>query len=450
MSGPKVARIVTREDVIAACEGHLARLDAAIARWRRVGHRNQVISDSDLASVVGRRAALQHLLDTEQFATLQQQAPTEIAFLQEDTQHRLQRAAAAIRDARRASRRMARTAQSLREALERTTAEVPERLQQELERAAAGDAVPEDVYARAFALLRRPDQGRLVSKRQRLLADALSEGEQPLSLADWLASQPALTEDQATRRIEDAIAELTALTGQASTRYLERANGIDALSPGAHRDLLADSLLLDVLAELKQQKADAGVLAELEAQAAVLGRFESQEARDLRKRADTALLASDPHQAASLAPLIAKAIASEEREVATAARRMAILNGLAGLGYEVTEGMDAAWVREGRVVLRSAGRPSYGVEIGGQLERFQVRAVALGDAAVSRDVGSDRDAEALWCTEFTQLKLRLAKAGASVIVEQALPVGATPLKIVAAHSALAYDDDVSFRELRRK
>lgn len=449
MSGPKVARIVTREEVIAACEGHLARLDAAIERWRRVGQRNEVVSDADLAAMESRRAALQRLLDTEQFATLQHQAPSEIAFLQNDTQHRLQRAAAAISDARRASCRMARTAQSLRDALMRSGAEVPEHLQQELEKAAEGGAVPEDVYARAFALLGRPDDVQLVSERQRTLADVLSVGEQRLNFADWMAGQPALAEDRATRRIEDAIAELTVLTGQASTRYLERANAINALPPEVRRDLLADSLLLDVLAELKQRKAEASVLAELEAQAAVLARFESQEARGLRAHAAAVLQAGDAHQATALVSLITSAIASEERTVAATARRTAILNGLAGLGYEVTEGMEAVWVQEGRVVLRCAGRSGYGVEIGGQLERFQMRAVALGNAAVQRDVGRDRDAETLWCREFTQLKLLLAEAGDSVIVEQALPVGATPLKIVAVDSGPAYDD-VSSRELRRK
>ena len=33
MSGPKVVRIVTREEILALCEGQLARVDAALADW---------------------------------------------------------------------------------------------------------------------------------------------------------------------------------------------------------------------------------------------------------------------------------------------------------------------------------------------------------------------------------------------------------------------------------
>ncbi|HFL6933174.1 TPA: hypothetical protein ACG4OX_005473, partial [Pseudomonas aeruginosa] len=33
MSGPKVVRIVTREEAIATCERDLQRLDKALARW---------------------------------------------------------------------------------------------------------------------------------------------------------------------------------------------------------------------------------------------------------------------------------------------------------------------------------------------------------------------------------------------------------------------------------
>jgi hypothetical protein len=32
MSGPKVVRIVTHEEIVAICEGHLARLNAAAGR----------------------------------------------------------------------------------------------------------------------------------------------------------------------------------------------------------------------------------------------------------------------------------------------------------------------------------------------------------------------------------------------------------------------------------
>jgi hypothetical protein len=40
MSGPKVVRIVTREEILGICHGQLARVDAALAEWTRKGRRN--------------------------------------------------------------------------------------------------------------------------------------------------------------------------------------------------------------------------------------------------------------------------------------------------------------------------------------------------------------------------------------------------------------------------
>ena len=42
MSGPKVVRIVTREEAIATCERDLQRLDKALARWENQASRLKV------------------------------------------------------------------------------------------------------------------------------------------------------------------------------------------------------------------------------------------------------------------------------------------------------------------------------------------------------------------------------------------------------------------------
>ena len=39
MSGPKVVRIVTREENEAICRGMLARIDAALEEWAETGRR---------------------------------------------------------------------------------------------------------------------------------------------------------------------------------------------------------------------------------------------------------------------------------------------------------------------------------------------------------------------------------------------------------------------------
>lgn len=44
MSGPKVVRIVTREEHEAICRGMLARIDAALEQWAETGRRNDCLA----------------------------------------------------------------------------------------------------------------------------------------------------------------------------------------------------------------------------------------------------------------------------------------------------------------------------------------------------------------------------------------------------------------------
>lgn len=126
-------------------------------------------------------------------------------------------------------------------------------------------------------------------------------------------------------------------------------------------------------------------------------------------------------------------------------RRRAVLEGLASLGYEVSEGMMTAWVTGGRVVLRKPANPGYGVELSGgqQADIMQVRAVGIGDPAGARDTGRDRDMETIWCNEFERLQALVAKAGGNVSIESARPVGQYPLKVIADLVNHATDVDIA-------
>lgn len=56
MSGPKVVRIVTRGELLAFCEGILARLDAAVEEWIKIGRRNDTLTEAEVPLlVVGNR-----------------------------------------------------------------------------------------------------------------------------------------------------------------------------------------------------------------------------------------------------------------------------------------------------------------------------------------------------------------------------------------------------------
>lgn len=89
MSGPKVVRIVTREEIIAICQGHLARMDAAAQEWVKVGRRNGVLTDAEISATQSRHEALRNLLARGRYMDLQKKVPEEISFLQADQEARL-------------------------------------------------------------------------------------------------------------------------------------------------------------------------------------------------------------------------------------------------------------------------------------------------------------------------------------------------------------------------
>jgi hypothetical protein len=103
--------------------------------------------------------------------------------------------------------------------------------------------------------------------------------------------------------------------------------------------------------------------------------------------------------------------------------------------------MSTTFVKDGRLVLRSAARPDYGVEISAAAgsERMQMRAVALEVAGRGPDPGRDLDAETIWCGDVSKLQEKLATTGRGLRIEKALPIGATPLKRVAVTGTRTVD-----------
>jgi len=152
MSGPKVVRIVTREEILAQCEGHLARVDAAMREWLRIGRRNDCVLEAEIAQAEARVARLRGLLKADRFMDLQKQAPQEIAFLDQDMQARLAKVADAAAKARTVSRRQSEAAAALLAALRKKGADLPADLEAGLKRAADGQPDAQ-ALSRGFALL---------------------------------------------------------------------------------------------------------------------------------------------------------------------------------------------------------------------------------------------------------------------------------------------------------
>ncbi len=399
MSGPKAFRIVTRAEIIAICRRNLARLDAAIETWTSSCWLNGTIQQADVDKVIARRDELRRLLETDRFIELQKQVPAEISYLQTDAERRAANAAEAEARSKRDGRRTKAAAHALLARFQATGIDVPTQIRDELTASEASSDRLNAAISRGMLLLYPTDQAQGATNRQRELADRLGAGERRISLEEWISQQPASAEDTTLLRVDDLLGELKGL-GIDPSPFSARVAALEA-EASSRRALIADSLLLDLAQMVKDGRERARILGDLRERQAELSEMSSPEATSLRSEIDDALAG----RSADASELIKRAdflVEAEVRAMAAAERRRTVLEGLASLGYEVSEGMATAWVDGGRVVLRKPANPGYGVELSGgsQSDLLQVRAVGIGNPAEVRDMHRDRDMETIWCGDF--------------------------------------------------
>jgi hypothetical protein len=327
-------------------------------------------------------------------------------------------------------RRSKAAAGALLQRLQNLKVAIPPDIRNELSGSTGSSERLEAAMARALLLLPSQDAPVEATDRQRELAARLGAGERRDTLQEWISRQPQ-EEIPALARVDRLLGELRGL-GIDPGPFSARVAVLEAETP-SRRPLIADSLLLDLAAAVKDGRAQARLASELRERRAELSVMRSPEAAFLLAEIDKALATPTAIDRQDLVKRANFLIEEEFKAMAAEERRRAVLEGLASLGYEVSEGMATAWVKNGQIVLRKAANPGYGVELSGgsKSDLLQVRAVGIGSSAESRDVSRDRDMETIWCGEFDRLKALVAKAGGNVSIESARPVGQFPLKVVS-------------------
>ena len=437
MSGPKVVRIVTREEIIAICKDMLAQLALEIQRWERIGERNDVLTDQETAATRKRQADLGALLAADRFPDLQKQVPDEIAYLRANMAERLEAAASKAATARLHGRRLANMAQQSLDRDARGDIKIPLELRRSLESVVAShgsDRVQaEKALSDTMILTLRHQQSPVLSPEQEAHAKRLRGTEKAVSFEQWLAKNtPEL--DNSVIKVE-AMIEGLRLAGAVALagRFEDRQKVIQQEGSPARRQMLADTLTLELgkaLADVRQKEE---LLRTLEQQAAPLMGLRRAEAAALSQRIAVAVAEKDVASAAALIEQAKRVLDSERKAFAAKAQRTALLLALKDLGYEVREGMETVAPKDGKVILRRAANPDMGVEIAGlqDAERLQFRPVRFGQADTAEDRGKDRDIETMWCSDFDRLSNEIIAGQGSLNIERALPVGAVPVLFVS-------------------
>ena len=104
MSGPKVVRVVPKQEIMANCRDRIESVQDTIEQWRRIASKHDVLSAEDEENVEKKLQAIIKLFEREQFRDVEKNCADEIKALRSDM-GRIQDAAIAKAELERSMRR---------------------------------------------------------------------------------------------------------------------------------------------------------------------------------------------------------------------------------------------------------------------------------------------------------------------------------------------------------
>lgn len=440
--------IRARSEDIAEYRRSMACLSALMKQWEAV---NRQSSDVDVLKIEQIRQRFQEMkqyqkdirqYSADAFARLTEQIPGMIEFVGQDIEQMQEALIEQHTVQRQHQRAQQENAAMLLNLLQQRMPEQQTLLQQ-LAEVTKGEQTSSAEKVLSQAVLMMSQQPARLTEAQRTMAQRLKESAPEEQLV--ISQQDDHHTRQALQRIDRHIAELAVLDPQQEiASFIHRAAELDRLTQDPNWNLLTDSLILD----LAQATRHARTLAEKTQQLGLLiAGLESYHSSEISALIEKLNLVLTSRELQPLIEAIATAQAATEQQqqnIAALARREAVLDGLAKLGYEVRESDAEAWLDDGKVVIRKPATPGYGLELAGAKgsERFQVRAVAFSE---QRDTQRDADIESIWCGEHQQLQQILAETGDTLTVERAMAAGASPLKVARPADAHAEQADYHHR-----
>lgn len=440
MSGPKVINIkAIRRQQQRACDRRLRQLENAIASWRESCRKAGTLDEAAGAAAATTLERLKAIRDEDLLRALNE-LPVQIQFFQAEGAAVRNAAVERARGLRERRRHVELAAAAIQRELQKSGTAPSSDLREIAARAGtAGDAELAQLEAVVQRELESAAQtrGTLEEKgREERLVTAAAEfrpSATPVALRDWLAAQAGSAKPDKDHRLTNLLAEIEAWGEPADlAAFLDRARAIPSESDRNRRELLTDSLVLDLSEYRRSQRRRIELNARLQEALAALEPFRSPEAAEWRMRVGRETLGEMSGAEALVAEVDAWCAAEEKREDAEL-RRRAMLSALSELGYEVREGMAVAWADEGRLVVRKPSDTKYGVELvsPGDASALQARVVAFDYPGRGEgDRQHEKEVEEAWCSDVGRMQDLMNRAGCEAEIRKATPAGAVRLKVV--------------------
>lgn len=435
MSGPKVVNIeAVRRQQRRECNELLRQLSQAVEdclRFQKPEDQTRGGFESGAIALLDRLRAMG---ETEQWGNLRAEAAAQRDFYGAEAERLYQRAADERSTALRSEQNLRIAAEQALKGLRTLTPSAERDAAIQSLSIASDKAAVQAAVIQATDLLaihRREREQADDSAHLRELATAYATPEDAGAPAHVI---PAAGRDPEAVRLDNLCAlvgKLETFEPTASTGLWRRKLHEVAAADSDNRSRLLDSLGLELTTELRQCRVRRDAIRAAEALRSDLAPHHSAEASAWHERVSTALSSQAPPEQLMETVTTARRWLDEEnaREDARE-QREAVLKALGALGYEVREGMAAAWTEEGRVVVHKPSDAVYGVELSAPASgpAFQVRVVAA--ESQSRTKQRDLEVEQTWCGEFARLQTMLSDNGFRTTLAHAQVPGAVPVKTV--------------------
>ncbi|WP_444995025.1 hypothetical protein [Aliikangiella sp. IMCC44359] len=438
MSGPKVVKIVTKQEMEAICRGQIAAYQKAVEAFKKYAKKHDCLT-SDLADELKLRLEKFSNVDINQYEKLERDVSLQIDFLDSERRCIESQVVARKLNKQKKIQTLGYIKQQLINSCKESHIELPDILKKGSNLLLYSDDEVENLSEQLNELFHQLNMPSLTKETsltdiQKELVEQLKDNSQTQTVSQWYSQQLSTEQVQKspkTVRLMKVIAELDALecNDNIVSDFISRANEMMFQEKESLFDLKLDSLVIEIADFVKAKK-------QLEEKVRLLnGLFEEIKAFDLLQFEDAfAQLRQESSQANfdnidSLLEKVNQLKSDVIENFSDIHRRKVLLAGLADLGYEISENLETAWVEGGKLVLKRPGNATYGIELIGPkgLDKFQTRIVSNQDSS-SRTKQQDKEEEESWCEGFSALKEHLLDVGSEIVVEKAISPGVSPIK----------------------
>lgn len=435
MSGPKVVRIVTREEMESIKASHVFRLESLVNEIKVYADKHKIFNDDQIKEIESRLESYRNL-DASEYRKIETEIPSQVEFLETEKERLEEIVKKNTLSRRDKSRHLIASIKSLKAMYDKRSMSLPESIvniernshllwlsSEEVERI-------EFAISEAFSALNRE---KTLDTESEELSQRLNQGQETINFSEWLMKADLVKLTASQQRLEAIIAGLDAqdITADSKQRFIDRSNHLFTEESSQQLDMKIDSLSIEISSFIKESRVRSQKLREYNNLLRDLKRIEINktefEGLTLKSRDTVSVMDIDE----SVFKLT-KFFEAKVEQRASCDKREALLSAFENLGYEISEEMETAFVKNGRLIVNKNAGSQYGIELGSpsNLQRIQLRVVSNQENSSVNTTEDDIAAEESWCEDFNKIKADFSTQGMFFEIDRHLKPGEAEMKKV--------------------